>query len=119
MSSCRNRRGYLAIYTINDNIVQKSSAKGVQLNTEASKNSPQSAEESHVVSDQYLQIETLEIYNTEDQIAQVRSAGDLYNDRKAAELIRKNENSFHNGDELNPQPAVASMDDSYQDLSDP
>lgn len=71
------------------------------------------------MSDQYLQIETREIYNTEDQIAQESSAGDLYNDIKATELIRKNENAFHNGDERNPQPALASMDDSYQDLSDP
>lgn len=76
-------------------------------------------EKSHGVSDLYLQIETLKIYNTEDQIAQVRSAGDLYKDIQATELIRKNENAFHNGDERNPQPALASMDDSYQDLSDP
>lgn len=107
------------IYIINDNIVQKSSAEDVQVNTEASKNSHQSAEESHGVSDQYLQIETREINNTEDQIAQESSAGDLYNDIKATELIRKNENAFHNGDERNPQPALASMDDSNQDLSDP
>lgn len=38
------------IYIINDNIVQKSSAEDVQVNTEASKNSHQSAEKSHGVS---------------------------------------------------------------------
>lgn len=51
----RNRRGHLQH---DGNIVQSSSAEDVQVNTKASKNSPQSAKESHGVPDQYIQMLT-------------------------------------------------------------
>lgn len=47
------------IYNIDGNIVQNSSAEDVQVNTKASKNSPQSAKESHGVPDLYMYIQML------------------------------------------------------------
>lgn len=76
------------IYNIDGNIVQNSSAEDVQVNTKASKTSPQSAKESHGVPDQYIQMLT-HAGNLQCREWSKHFADDVHEDRKATELVRK------------------------------